>query len=145
MKKGKVLVCPQCGSLNVKSTLLLGQQEGAVPLAMRFREGFVSRDHPDVMVCKACEYYGVCLEISMREIKNFRMKLKQKKESKQNGFKAESSGWASKMLFLYLIVVLALMWALTQAGWKWFVMIVLVFCFVFKYPYELWGWRKDRR
>jgi hypothetical protein len=70
-----IRICPSCGSVNVKSILLLSPNERekynvATRISGRPGEGM------DYYVCKDCDYYGLAPEIKKDQVEEFKQNLK---------------------------------------------------------------------
>lgn len=78
----KVRICPNCGGLKLKSFLTIGPQEISrwVITNNKHFEGVPS--NTDCFLCKNCDYLGICPEIEINKIKEFRKNLK--KTDRQN-------------------------------------------------------------
>ncbi|MBU0471092.1 MAG: hypothetical protein KKF89_06290 [Nanoarchaeota archaeon] len=86
-KECLVRICPICGSTNVKSIYLISPSERLVSGAKKFQERFNAHSvgsvaigwqpqNPSVFICMDCDYNGICPEIEISQVKEFKKELK---------------------------------------------------------------------
>jgi hypothetical protein len=73
----KVRICPKCGSINVQSVYLVSPQESGKVQGKLFVQGYNAPENPEVYMCKSCNYYGICSEIEIDQVKGYRRELKE--------------------------------------------------------------------
>jgi hypothetical protein len=76
-KSHKTRICPKCGSTNVQSVYLVSPQESGKVQGKLLVQGYNAPENPEVYMCKSCNYYGICSEIEVDDIKEYREGLKE--------------------------------------------------------------------
>jgi hypothetical protein len=90
MKKS-VTICPVCGSLHLTSVYLAGPQRLSIPGSKKLTEQMRSETvlapligwspiNPSVFVCDECDYFGICPEIDVAIIDDFRKHVQKSKK-----------------------------------------------------------------
>ena len=98
-------VCPRCGSTNLKSIFLMSPVELARPGARKLNElnyrfskpllatvlistgtlaTFWQPKNPQVYICLDCDYNGICPEVEINKIDEFKKKLEESKLTKSD-------------------------------------------------------------
>ena len=96
-EEGKyVYICPRCGSTDLKSIFLISPVELAQPGARRLKElkrkynpiltaviiyysslpALWQPKNPEVYICLECDYNGICPQVEVDKIEEFKEKLK---------------------------------------------------------------------
>ncbi len=89
MKNLAVPLCPRCGSSHVKNVYLMSPTEIALPSAKHLKKQLKKipivpmaigwqPQNPSIYVCKECDYYGICPDVKIDKVKEFKKKLKKK-------------------------------------------------------------------
>lgn len=81
MVKESLYLCPHCGGINLKNSLLASPSDNVRPSLNKINKIYLTSGFPrgpDTFICLDCDYYGVCPKIDDKDIDKFKKQFNKK-------------------------------------------------------------------